>query len=65
MFYAELRESMKVSEGPARESDRMKISLIRVPFEDASKLVLDENLPKSAAFTFSLYWYLNEKLTKK
>ena len=61
LYYAEIRDAMKVSEGGGNTKDMEKIEVVYVPVSEGKTLMLNENIPKPAAFIMALLWFYSEK----
>lgn len=62
MFYAEIDDSMKVSEGGGSTSEGEQIELEYIPVEDAKRRVLfDETLQRPSGVLFGVMWFFENK----
>lgn len=59
MYYTEVDESMKVSEGGGIESE--EIEVITLPIQKAKALIYDESIAKSAGLLFAFMWFFDKK----
>lgn len=62
LYFAEINESMKVSEGGGIEHEF--IELVYVSLDDANSFMFDESKPKTPGLMFSVIWYMTNKLDK-
>ena len=58
LYYAEVNESMKVSEGGG--VDRELIEVITLPVEEAKAFMYDENIVKTPGLMFAFMWYFDK-----
>jgi len=58
-FYAQIDDSMKVSEGGGTESETIEV--VYVPVDEGYQLLFDETIPKPAGFMFAVIWFYHEK----
>ncbi len=61
IFYTEIEEKMKVSEGGGNTEEGEDIQLIFLPLEEAKKSLFDDRNPKIQAVILSLIWFFNVK----
>jgi len=62
MFYAEIDDSMKVSEGGGNVDESEQIELEYIPVEDAKRRILyDENLQRPSGVLFGVMWFFENK----
>ena len=59
LYYAEVDESMKVSEGGG--VDRELIEVITLPVEEAKAFIYDENIVKTPGLMFAFMWYFDRE----
>ncbi len=63
LYYAEINEKMKVSEGGGlREED---IEVIYIPTKEAKKFMLNERYKKTPGMMMAFYWFFDTKASKK
>ncbi|SFV71689.1 Uridine diphosphate glucose pyrophosphatase [hydrothermal vent metagenome] len=62
MYYAEVDDSMKVSEGGGIENE--EIEVITLPMHEAKALIYDENIAKSAGLLFAFMWFFEKEKQK-
>ena len=62
MYYAEVDDSMKVSEGGGIENE--EIEVITLPIHEAKALIYDENIAKSAGLLFAFMWFFEKEKQK-
>ncbi len=55
LYFAEVEERMKVSEGGG--VDHEQIEVVYLPTEDAKKLLYDENIAKTPGLMFAFMWW--------
>ena len=55
LYFAEVEESMKVSEGGG--VDHEQIEVIYLPLEEAKKLLYDESIAKTPGLMFAFMWW--------
>ncbi len=55
LYFAEVEEHMKVSEGGG--VDHEQIEVLYLPIEDAKKLLYDENIAKTPGLMFAFMWW--------
>ena len=58
LYYAEVNESMKVSEGGGVDGELIEV--ITLPVEEAKAFMYDENIVKTPGLMFSFMWYFNK-----
>lgn len=62
MFYAEIDNSMKVSEGGGNVNEGEQIELEYIPVEDAKRrLLYDENIQRPLGVVFAVSWFFDNK----
>lgn len=59
LYYAEVDESMKVSEGGG--VDHEDIEVLSLPVQDAKAFIYDENIAKSPGLIFAFMWWFENK----
>ncbi|NXX84845.1 NUD14 pyrophosphatase, partial [Urocolius indicus] len=68
LFYAEVTDQMRVSEGGGQPEEGELIEVVEIPLEDSMKFAYDESLPKTMGVIFSFIWFQNNiapKLAKQ
>ncbi|CAN0117955.1 unnamed protein product [Bubo scandiacus] len=68
LFYAEVTDQMRTSEGGGQPEEGELIEVVEIPLEDSMKFAYDETLPKTMGVIFSFMWFQNNiapKLPKK
>ncbi|EIF51132.1 NUDIX domain-containing protein [Sulfurovum sp. AR] len=55
LYFAEVEERMKVSEGGG--VDHEQIEVVYLPVDDAKKLIYDENIAKTPGLMFAFMWW--------
>ncbi len=63
MFYAQIDESMKVSEGGGIEDE--EIEVIFLPLSQAKAFIFDESKKKTPGLMMAFYWFFDTILPKK
>ena len=58
LYYAEVDDSMKVSEGGG--IDHEVIEVIELPINEAENLIFDESIAKTPGLMFALMWWKNK-----
>ena len=58
LYFAEVDESMKVSEGGG--VDMEQIEVIYLPVSEAKKLIYDESIAKTPGLMFAFMWYFDK-----
>lgn len=58
IFFANINESMKQSEGGGNKSEKENIDIIFVPLHLIHEFLEDDSCPKNNSICFSVYWYL-------
>ena len=58
LYFAEVEESMKVSEGGG--VDHEQIEVIYLPLEEAKKLLYDESIAKTPGLMFAFMWWFEQ-----
>ena len=58
LYYAEVNESMKVSEGGGVDGELIEV--ITLPVEEAKAFMYDENTVKTPGLMFSFMWYFDK-----
>lgn len=59
LYFTEVDESMKVSEGGG--VDHEQIEVVYLPVDKAVKLIYDENIAKTPGLMFAFMWWLEKK----
>ncbi|GIU00969.1 NUDIX domain-containing protein [Sulfurovum sp. TSL6] len=59
LYFAELDESMKVSEGGG--VDHEQIEVVYLPIEEAKKLLYDESIAKTPGLMFAFMWWFEKQ----
>ncbi len=62
LYYTEVDESMKVSEGGG--IDHEEIEVVYLPLSEAKALIYDENIAKTPGLMFAFMWYF-DRLSKR
>ncbi|XP_075283046.1 uridine diphosphate glucose pyrophosphatase NUDT14 isoform X3 [Opisthocomus hoazin] len=68
LFYTEVTDQMRTSEGGGHPAEGELIEVVEIPLEDSMKFAYDETLPKTMGVIFSFMWFQNNiapKLPKK
>lgn len=68
LFYAEVTDQMRTSEGGGQPEEGELIEVVEIPLEDSMKFAYDEAFPKTMGVIFSFMWFQNNiapKLPKK
>ena len=60
LYYAEVDESMKVSEGGGIDNEQIEV--IYLPVNKAKSFIYDENVAKTPGIMFAFMWYFEKKL---
>ncbi len=60
LYFAEIDEHMKVSEGGGIHDE--EIEVIRISREDAKAFLFDESYQKTTGVSLAFYWFFNTKL---
>jgi len=55
LYYAEVDETMKVSEGGGVDAEQIEV--IRLPVQEAQKLIFDESIAKTPGLMFAFMWW--------
>lgn len=62
LFYAEIDDSMKVSEGGGNVFEGEQIALEYIPVDEAKqRLLFDETVQRPSGVLFSVLWFLENK----
>jgi len=59
LYYAEIDESMKVSEGGGIEDE--EIEVVFIPLKEAKTFMFDESYQKTTGVSLAFYWFFNQK----
>jgi len=59
LYFAQVDESMKVSEGGG--VDHEQIEVVYLPIDEAKKLIYDESIAKTPGLMFAFMWWLEKK----
>ena len=59
LYYAEIDESMKVSDGGGLEEE--EIEVIYIPLNEAKEFMFDESYQKTTGVSLAFYWFFNHK----
>lgn len=62
LYYAEIQESMQVSEGGGIDVE--SIEVLYIPVDHAQAFVMDETKAKTPGLMFAFTWFLNHKMMK-
>jgi len=60
LYYAEIDESMKVSEGGGIEDE--EIEVIFIPLSEAKTFMFDESYQKTTGVSLAFYWFFDNRL---
>jgi len=58
LYYVEVDESMKVSDGGGIDDEQIEV--IYLPISEAKTLIYDENISKTPGLMFAFMWYLDK-----
>ncbi len=61
LFYAEIKEEMKISEGGGNAEEEERIEVVYVPVDQGRNVMMNESIPKPAAFILALIWFYDTK----
>ena len=61
LFYCEVTDDMKSSEGGGNVTEGEKIEVIHLPLKDGVALIFDQDKPRSSGLLFSLMWFEHYK----
>lgn len=64
MFYAEVSEDNRVSEGGGEPREGELIEVVKVPLHEAMTFAYDEKIPKTMGVIFSFIWFHNNMSPK-
>ncbi|KAL0967509.1 hypothetical protein UPYG_G00253160 [Umbra pygmaea] len=64
MFYAEVSEDNRVSEGGGEPQEGELIEVVKVPLHEAMTFAYDESIPKTMGVIFSFIWFHNNMSPK-
>lgn len=59
MFYTEVTEDNRISEGGGDAEEGELIEVVKVPLHEAMTFVYDESIPKTMGVIFSFMWFHN------
>lgn len=59
LYYVEVNESMKVSEGGGVDDEQIEV--ITLPLSEAKALIYDENIAKTPGLMFAFMWYFDKR----
>ncbi|XP_015721163.1 uridine diphosphate glucose pyrophosphatase NUDT14 isoform X3 [Coturnix japonica] len=59
LFYAEVTDQMRTSEGGGQPEEGELIEVVEIPLEDSMKFAYDETFPKTMGVIFSFTWFQN------
>jgi len=62
LYYAEVDDSMKVSEGGGIDDE--DIEVIYLPLEETQKFMFDETYQKTTGLSLAFYWFFSDKKFK-
>jgi UDP-sugar diphosphatase len=64
IFYAEVDDNMKVSEGGGNISEQEDIEVVYMPIEDARRVLVeeDETVQRCSDLMFSVLWFFEYKV---
>ncbi|XP_044293181.1 uridine diphosphate glucose pyrophosphatase NUDT14 [Varanus komodoensis] len=57
LFYAEVTDEMKVSEGGGRPEEGELIEVVNIPLHDSISFAFDETFPKTTGLILSFMWF--------
>ncbi|KAJ7345252.1 hypothetical protein JRQ81_001202 [Phrynocephalus forsythii] len=57
MFYAEVTDEMKASEGGGQPEEGELIEVVEIPLKDSMEFAFNESLPKTMGVIFSFMWF--------
>ena len=57
MYYCEVDDSMKISDGGG--VDMELIEVVEISANDMQKLIFDENITKASSLMFAFYWWID------
>ncbi|XP_039217420.1 uridine diphosphate glucose pyrophosphatase NUDT14 isoform X1 [Crotalus tigris] len=57
LFYAQITDDMKSSEGGGQADEGELIEVVEIPLQDSMKFAFDETFPKTMAVIFSFMWF--------
>jgi len=60
LYYAEINENMRVSDGGGIHDEEIEVIFIKN--EDAKSFLFDENYQKTTGVSLAFYWFFNTKL---
>jgi len=60
LYYAQIDESMKVTEGGGLEEE--EIEVITIPLEQAKKFMFDTSYKKTPGMMMAFYWFFDNKI---
>ena len=64
LFYVEVTDQQKVSQGGGNPEEGELIEVIEVPASEAEKYALDDSINRPATFSLSLFWFEKYKKGK-
>ena len=59
LYFAEINESMKVSEGGGLDDE--EIEVIYIPLDKSKEFIFDESYQKTTGVMLSIYWFFDKK----
>lgn len=65
MYYAEIDDTMKVSEGGGSENEQEMIDVIYIPVDECKKMIFDEDIQKGPGLMFAVMWFFDVKFSSK
>ena len=63
LYYVEVDESMKVSEGGGVDDEQIEV--VTLPISDAKALIYDESIAKTPGLMFAFMWYFDRLSNRK
>ncbi|XP_035212728.1 uridine diphosphate glucose pyrophosphatase NUDT14-like isoform X2 [Stegodyphus dumicola] len=64
LFYVEVTDSMKVSQGGGNNYEGEYIEVIEMDLEQAYSLIYDEKVPRPASLMLALMWFFRNKTSR-
>ncbi|XP_066468416.1 uridine diphosphate glucose pyrophosphatase NUDT14 [Tiliqua scincoides] len=59
LFYGEVTDEMKISDGGGRPKEGELIEVVEVPLQDSMSFAFDDSCPKTIGITFAFMWFQN------
>nr|XP_042901552.1 uridine diphosphate glucose pyrophosphatase NUDT14 [Parasteatoda tepidariorum] len=65
LYYAEVTDAMKVSEGGGNRHEGEYIEVVELTLPEAKSLIYDESVPRPATMVLALLWFFENQMKSK